>query len=385
MTKVIVLFISVFFLVGCGNPVGFTERGTRGPGWYTELASTVSPENKIKSSKRAGGKRPNKRNQPGDVVEAPPQLLPAEPPADSSKPKWTKQLEKEVDVATIGGKSKRRQASVKVDTDLIEDPMKTAKAPAEVDIIFVVDTSSSMRKFLRNIEKAFRGFIPALAGLNWRIFFTNADHGNNGLFLFNGYSLNGRAMPLEYKGEIVTNMRYISQRVKDHERVFLDTLRVHNYKEFVYSTHSSSFTFRNRNLSSCRLPPYCQSWNEQPLKSLSSAFIKNKEYLRPSADTAAVLISDSDEAAGRRSSKRTLAQDVVSKFETKYAHKKLKVYGILMLDRKCQRAYGKGLSDEDKYSYEISKITDLTGGAAYSLCDDNYVSLAKQMVSDFQP
>ena len=97
---------------------------------------------------------------------------------------------------------------------------KPAPTPKKVDIVIIVDTSFSMNTFLRNVEQSFKDFIPALSSLDWRIFFTNADHGNNGLFLLNGHSMRGKVMSLEYNGKIVQNIKYLSKAVQDHEVVF---------------------------------------------------------------------------------------------------------------------------------------------------------------------
>ena len=223
--------------------------------------------------------------------------------------------------------------------------------------------------------------------LHWigEFFFTNADHGNNGLFLFNGHAMNGKAMQLEYKGKVVQNMRYLSKTVKDHEKVFLDTLRVHGSREFTYiAPKGGSAIRRERAVHKCQLPPYCQSWNEQPLKSLNSALVENEEYFREDADVVAVIISDSDEGAGLHSSKRMTAEKVRDAFTENHPDKNMIAYGILMIDKECQSQYGEGWSDEDKFSYEIAELARLTDGINYSLCDDSYAPLARQIVFDFQ-
>lgn len=171
--------------------------------------------------------------------------------------------------------------------------------------------------------------------------------------------------------------------------VFLDTLRIHGSREFTYlgsrAARAGSSAIRGqRGVHKCHLPPYCQSWNEQPLKSLNSALVRNDEYFREDADVAAIIISDSSEGAGLRPEKRMTAERVKDTFIENHPNKNMIAYGILMIDEECQEEYGRGWADEDKFSVEIAELAGLTDGTNYSLCDDSYAPLARQIVSDFQ-
>ena len=364
------IFLLLFlFLSACGNPV-FSSPPVEEPKWFAEFSRSAEED----KPRRKPDPAPSLSEKPAYVSS----LEETVQPKKKSKKLLRDPIRKGPDLVPSGPALSSSQPAEEPADKKLPKPLKKA------DIVVVVDTSDSMRDFLRNVGSSFSGFIPTLAeSVDYRIFFTNADHGQNGLFLFNGYALNGKAMPLEYKGGVVQNITYLSKRVRDHERIFLDTLRVHGAREFTYETPRGSVVLnKDKTVSRCHLPPYCGSWNEQPLKSLKSALVKNKEYFRPSADVVAIVISDSDEGQGLKSIKRTTAQDVVSAFNQAHKNKKLLFYGILMLDRECQRQYGKGWRDEDKFSFEISEMGALTAGANYSLCDTSYVPLARQIAVD---
>ena len=397
-----ILILFLFFLVGCGDhPMDFTENAHQRPVWYTDSQSVknagqtsqnsqVIPEQIIQKQivhQQIVHQQIIQQDKPCDEAEvssAPVKESPKKSP--SAAPKTVRRK------AANTGARKSQPASVPAPVPVpvpvaAPTPEVVVSPPKKLDVIIVVDTSYSMSAFLRNVGESFKDFLPALSKgkvLDWKVFFTNADHGNNGLFLFNGRGMNGEAMKLEYNGQIVQNIRYLSKSVRDHEVIFLDTLGK-GPREFTYlPLNRRTISGIQRTASKCHLPPYCQSWNEQPLKALNSALVKNEEYFREDADIVAIIISDSDEGAGLHSTKRTTAEMVRTTFATHHPNKKLIAYGILMIDRDCQEQYGKGFSNEDKFAYEISDLVRLTDGTNYSLCEDDYAPLARQIVFDFQ-
>jgi hypothetical protein len=262
-------------------------------------------------------------------------------------------------------------------------PVVTKRTPAKVDFIFIVDSSNSMNHFLRRVDKTFSGFLPVInAGLDWKIMFTHADHGDHGFFLANWASAEGRAFSLERDGRRLLGEKYLTKDIKDYRRVFIDTLRLHDVFEYYDNNNEQE-------LSSCDLPPGCQGWNEQPLKALQGAFVRNRSFFRPGADVAVVIFSDSDEGENSKPESRVKAQDVVKSFHSEWGDegKTLKAYPIIMIpgeDEECMKKYSSGFwGGEGIFGVELARMAKVTNGTSISLCAKSYTPLARKIVSDF--
>ncbi len=391
MKLFVVLFLLVGFLFGCGAPIGFDTPGGN-PSWVGDLSSRIDSE-----EERAAGKIrvPNKgkkkrRMQPktvGDVVET----QEPEPPVEPEKPVWVAQLEDEVVINKVG--KTRRGTPEQIEQDLVEPveetpapepepPAPVSTEPPKVDIVFVVDASNSMDHFLRRVKKTFAGFVQALGQLDWRIMFTTADHGSHGFFLANWTARDGTAMSLEHDGRLLLGTKYLTKNTEDYGSVFIDTLRISDFYEHLDNRG-------DQEKSKCELAPGCQGWNEQPLKSLEAAFVKNRSFFRPGADVVSIIFSDSDEGENSDPSKRVNAEQVVKSFEQGLGKsgKKLVSYGIIMIpeqDEACRAKYSSGFwGGEGLFGTELVRMAELTGGSNHSICKDSYAPLARKIAADF--
>ena len=404
--RILILILSTVFLAGCGLPINFNADGDESPespDWVSELSSRVDEGEKKESGKvrspkkgkEGKGRKPKvDRRIVHDMVT--PKVVVPEVPVPKEKPQWVEDLEEEVTVKKIGKQQKSRPINAIV-TDLVAEKTpkpkekRVSQGPAKVDIIFVVDSSHSMRPFLRKVENTFAGFIPALASLDWRIMFTTADHGDHGFFLANWASRNGSAMPLENDGRVVYGQKkYLDKKTNRYQSIFMDTLRLHDYYEYREDNGGDN----DMPKSICSLPPYCQGWNEQPLKALKAAFSANRSLFRPDADVAAIIFSDSDEGEFSDPADRISAQDTIKAFQGELGRdgKKLVGYGIIMIpvkDEACVKKYSVGernrvrLFGEGLFGTELARLAELTGGKNYSLCKSNYTPLARKIVFDF--
>ena len=392
--KALILLFLTMLLLGCGTPIRFDSSG---PDWVGDLSSRVglgeeAEQKKIRQPKSKKRQVRLERKIVHDIVTPQQPVVPLTP---EDKPEWVAKLEEKVEVKKLDKKSRR--PAIEVNTDLVGKEEKKVEVPTEVntdllppakvDIIFIVDSSNSMLHFLRKVKKTFAGFIPALAQLDWRIMFTNADHGDHGFFLVNWASRSGKFMPLEEDGNVLHDKQYLTKDMANAGSIFLDTLRLHDYFEYIESNSGDSSQEKGQ----CELAPYCQGWNEQPLKALRASFSKNRSVFRPGADVAAVIFSDSDEGEQSDEKDRVKAADVLKAFNqqwgTETENKKLISYGIIMIpgaDEECRKYYSSGfLGGEGLFGVELARMAKLTGGKNYSLCDSSYVPLAKQIVSDF--
>lgn len=389
--KILVITLFTVLLIGCGAPIRLTtDKGS--PQWVSELSSRVDKGEKAEAGKirkpkaKAKAKRKVKHKTVQDIVTPKPIV----PKVVQKKPKWVEELKRKVEVKKIT--KKHRRPSVEVKEDLVEvipkkEVVVVEKPPAKVDIIFVVDASNSMFYFLREVKNTFVGFIHALAPLDWKIMFTHADHGGHGFFLANWASNKGKAFSLERDGELLWEEKYLTKKTKDYRRVFMDTLRLHDFYEY----HEDQGGDSEREVNECELAPGCQGWNEQPLKALKASFVRNRSFFRQGADVVAIVFSDSDEGEHTKPEKRVKAQDVAKAFQAEWGEegKKLRTYGIIMIpgDEKCLKEHNDrylGWGGEGIFGVELARMAKLTGGTNSSLCDKSYVPLAKQIVSDFQ-
>ncbi len=385
--KILSIILSLTFMIGCGM-ANFTssEGDEEVPIWSKDLRSTVEQERV--------GKRQVAQQQEGDgtaVVQAPT----PQPPVGADTPEWATQLQQATDVTRVGKKAfsqnQQSEATDLVEVVVVEEEVIVDEVPVvdpsafvdnnKLDIIFIVDTSHSMDSFLRKSREKFKGFLNALKPLDWRILFTNATDNKHRFF---SYNLQGSVMPFEHRGVILKDTHYLTKDTPNHRSIFLDTLDVH--------TGIASISTMGRNEASlvpgkCQRPPFCGSYNEQPLKAMRSFLKKNVKYLRDDANVVTVIISDSDEGEHTDPAHRTTAEDVVHVFNDEFGgeYKKFIVYGILVKpgDEKCQKQQGGFLSNENLYAVRLSKIVELTKGTSASICDKNYTSLAEQITSDF--
>ena len=377
-------FLFISLLTGCVGDVNLSSQdgtvegasssevasSSDSPKWVNSLSNHIEEEKKINGEYIRKRRIKIERRTVNDVV-----VEKETPPAPTDKPTWVADLEKKVEVETLG-KNSLRKAGIK--KDLVTSITTTTSLPKEkVDIVFVVDSSYSMTPFLRKISQTFKGFIPTLRPLDWRIMFVTADQGDHKFFFNNAIARDGTAIPLEDDGTVVKGPRYITPQTKNHESIFMDSLRLHGFFEYMNEKG-------NTNKSNCELSPYCQGGNEQPLKTLKVFFSKNRALFRPDAHTVAVILSDSDE--GIESKNRVKAEDVLQAFETEFkGQKKLVVHGAIMLDRVCANKYSNGIGQygEGRLGVELGRMVDLTGGVKKSFCNKSYLSIAKAIVFDF--
>ena len=424
MKKIWLLLLSVSILsTGCSMDVGFssaeTDKKEEASPWYEDLTSRVDKEKGEKlhvKSKKSKSKRHRRHMAEKDLIT---------PKKVDRKPVWVDQLQKKVHKVHIDGKAQVRKRHMVNDTIVTKKPerapwvdtlKKKVETPAlynkskhrsvtrvqtdmvgtrvrsnqrKVDIIFSVDTSESMYEFLTDAKHTFRGFTTELADLDWRIFFVNADYGQNGdhLFSFNSPYGKGQLLPLEDDGELLYEQsRYLSKQVKNHGLIFLDTISHHRFDE--YSDYGGNY------VSECDLAPGCGGWNEQPLSNLKAALVQNRDMFRADADKAVIVISDNDEGVNQTSNvgQKVSPADIFNVFKKLYGDNRWVAYGVVVPtgDQECRADVDSGIwsyivdgfdSPDHTSLTELAKLTD---GVNFSMCSKSYKPLANKIVADFK-
>ena len=366
----------LWLFISCGGPIQLVSE--EGPVYEDHLDSTIGKDRakKIRAPKYNRPTAPFLTRSVSDVITTDTSAVTPPPPSpvlvqQADSPQYVQQL-KQTTSARSGGVKIRQPTMTVTMTVTGKPPSSTGK----VDIVFVVDASTSMFPFLKTnkIEQAFAHFIPTLKPLDWQMMFINADYGDK-----------GRALRLERDGTLLRSK--ILKKGPMADLVFIDTLRKSEPLEHMNSRGSEE-------KSECHLGPGCHGlfvFNEQPLKSLKASFTNNRSFFRPGADVIAIIYSDTDEGESYRDpSKKTRAEEVLRAFNEQWGHdnKRLMAYGIIMIpgeDQACVQKYSGGFfGSEGVFGTELARMAEITGGENYSICDTNYVPLAQKMVSHFQ-
>ena len=253
--------------------------------------------------------------------------------------------------------------------------------PQALDFLFVIDTSESMREHLISFREKFAKFLMYFSNFSWRLAITNADHGQHGFFLFNIGALKGEVIKLERDGSII-NLRHLSRRVRNYNQIFLDSISRHRIGEYK-QLEQDGWEYVDH----CDLPPYCQGPNEQPLKALKAALGKNPDFFREDADLVAVVVSNSKEGVFNAESS-TQPEEVIEQFRKIHGdEKRFKVYGIVILedDVDCleQNNAAQFLFPEGAFSERIARLSEMTGGAIFNICSQNYEELSHRIFQSF--
>ena len=262
----------------------------------------------------------------------------------------------------------------------IDAPIKNF-IPRPLDFVFVIDTSQSMYQHLIDFKRKFSFFLQYFSNLDWQIAVTNADHGETGFFLFNLGALSGEVMRLERDG-VKLDLRYLHPDILDYNRIFLDSISKHKLGEYKKQGNDGW-----EDVKQCDLPPGCQSYQEQPLKSLKSALAKNPDFFKKEADLVAIVISNSKERANDLDG-ATQPEEVIEQFRRIHGkRKRFEVYGVIITegDKDCleENIIQQFLFPEGAFSEKIAALSEITGGEVFSICSPDYEPLAQSIFNSF--
>ncbi len=238
------------------------------------------------------------------------------------------------------------------------------KQETAVDILFVLDVSSSMKDNLKKLGSSMLDLLTYIQDFDWQMAFTTADHGDHKKV--NGKV--GRQRWKNYRGEephfgLFMNLEHRNKLLKDkilsksnrfYDTIFLDTLTIHDEN-------------------SRSLPPFSQGDHEQPLRALKAAIERdeNKNFFRPHSDLIAFIITNEDERVEDQEN-ATTAREVVDAFQSQFSSdKNFYGFGILVKegDVNCYNSQKrKGQSVE--YGKKVSELAQAAYGRNISICSD---------------
>ncbi len=216
------------------------------------------------------------------------------------------------------------------------------KTGGAVDILFVVDNSTSMTLEQQKLGERLDTFVNSLDGLDWQIGITTTDVTSY------TYGLKGSLISLEGASGYILN-----NNIPSYEQVFKDTVV---RKETIYCDND------------------CPSSNEQPLAATILAIEKrdtdNAGFFRGNANLAVIMLSDEDEMS-TGPAEATTPEQFITAIDTHFGiSKRVNVFGIIIEpgDTDCYEAQDTLVS----YGNHVSRLARLTGGLTGSICDNDY-------------
>ena len=268
--------------------------------------------------------------------------------------------------------------------DFLTEDFVLGEKKALVDFLLVLDATESMFHHYEGYGQAFLDLLSVISDYDWQLAFTSADHGDHedpsGLqaswrdHVLDPYGRFGSLMPLE-DGRGILRTEVLNPKVRNHEDVFFHTI-----------SHGDGIDYRR--------PPYRSGPLEQPLRSSMSAMqraeLDNSPLFRPLADLV-LLFWTNDGEREEDKARATSAQQVVQTFYKTFGHldKNFLAFSILIMDEDCldeerKRARENHIAEHGRSSLKegngqlvrigtsIMELAKLTGGENYSICDENY-------------
>ncbi len=227
-----------------------------------------------------------------------------------------------------------------------------------VDILVVVDNSTSMREDQEKLSRGFESFVSSISNANYRIGVVTTDTDSENTENTEGY--HGNLAIIEATGK-----RFIEKSDANPSQLFSELIKRDE------TTDCGSF-WNVR----------CASSHERPLYAIKMAIDKrntvNSGFFREGADIGVVIITDEDETNFSNGTYYS-AQDLFAYFENEFkGSKKINAFTIAILqdDSTCYESQADEVQDRASVSYgvRIGELAVLTGGFSVSICDENFSS-----------
>ena len=212
----------------------------------------------------------------------------------------------------------------------------------EIDVLFVIDNSFSMRQEQRHLSRRIDNFVDHLDGLNWRMAVTST-------------APNARVKGGDGKLVAFPNGEF-------HLDNTLDMDVAQEYLGETVELGASGGFFEQGIRATYRVIERAK--NSDPNKQEENA--PNREFLRESAVMAVAVLSDENESGDKM---RNKAEQLIKFIEKTWGGKKSFVFhSIVVQDGDIDCLDGPGVSEGSEYS----KLSRMTGGIIGSICSPDY-------------
>ncbi len=214
-----------------------------------------------------------------------------------------------------------------------------------VDVLFIVDNSTSMTAEQQKLGQRLESFIGSLSQVDWQIGITSTDVSNG------SFGAKGSLLTLDG-----TSTKVLKATTPNYNTVFKNSV------------------VRNETLD-CQTTAVCPSNNEQPLRAAMMAMDKrdsnNAGFFRSNADLVIVILSDEDEMSSGPA-EATSADQVIAHFRSIWGEdKNLSAFAIIVEpgDSAC---YQDQYATAGTYGDFAADLVMKTGGVTGSICDTDY-------------
>ena len=272
-----------------------------------------------------------------------------------------------------------------------------------VDVLFVIDTSSSMIAEHAKMAERFNAFIASIQGLNWQIAVTSMDISNDPQYHTAGQVLN----PKSY----FENSRYAYMRDYQDGNLIPDISGRTILRESEGSTQSLQERFDSMISIDAKLGPnnenYFSRGDERGIFTAALAIDKYRnQFVRPDAHLAIVFLTDEDvrgEGLGvtfekKKPTERDLPTYLASVIQNQLGqNKKVSIYPIIIESEdpnrlrlpdgqvgNCLQQQNAQGSFNGKVGYMYEDLLDFYPGGTASICAPNYTQLLSNIGNDIE-
>lgn len=239
-----------------------------------------------------------------------------------------------------------------------------------VDLLVVVDNSTSMLKDQEKLSREFLNFVNAISDADYRVGVITTDTDSRGNESRPGFHGNLDIVS-------ATGLRYITKQDSNPSDLFAELI---NRKETKVCEDSG------------RVSGKCPSFDERPLYAIKKAIDKrntvNRGFFRKGADLGVIIISDEDETDFKKGGFYS-ATELLSHFRNEFEEsKKINAFSIAIpdddldcLNKQAKETNG-GIGKAARPGVRTGELSDLTGGFKANICSENYGE-AIQLISEY--
>ena len=220
---------------------------------------------------------------------------------------------------------------------LMQESFQQTRKVSDLDILIVVDNSTSMVEEQKKLAKRMKHFTSQLDEVNWQLAVTTTDTSNG------PYGLKGRLLPVPRENSYV-----LSKHSPQLERKFTGTI-VREETGKMFGGPSD---------------------DETPIKaalfSIQKSERETRQFFREKANLSILIITDEDENQFRGIE----PDDLIQEFQQRWPNKLLSVFAVAIRpgDSKCHR------DNNGSYAFKIQELVEKTFGLMTSICSSDYAS-----------
>ena len=227
----------------------------------------------------------------------------------------------------------------------------------KIDIIFIVDNSSSMEPMQEKLSKKLNSFLTHLKNMDWRIGILTTDMGKK----------KDRKDYKKGQGRFFNfshGKKFIDHQTPSYNNLFLNSIQM-------VGKDGSGTSLR-----------------EYPIASLLTAMQKregkNSGFFRPESYIVTVILTNEDEYSEEPHSGSD-PSELLTFFKENMSnqHKGLRVYGIIIIpkDDRCFKKQNRWLN-YGRYGYKVADLVQQTGGKNISICETDYARGLRKISKD---